>query len=330
MLRILLLVNILLLNLYACKGGYNSCKRKIIDSHAIVNQNIQIPISKKETLIFTQNISTLNKNLKIIKTDLFLSLYLVKSKKYFRYPFKLNKHHSLGVAAVDKKMALEGKIRIKQLGLNSLATFNDALFTPSLLMTSCCSIEGIITPKGIIEKDYIKNFLDSKKIQYGDIGIRVKNKKRDVVVRASDPFMKNNRLKKDDCILAFDGKKIKNSASLMKKILFSKIGTAHKIKVKRKGKILNFKVITQKRYGGGYISDTFLEQKGIYFDKNLCITKIEKELNSYGLKIGDRLIQANGVEVDAQYKLLENIANFKESSLLLFQRAGFQFFVHVN
>ena len=329
MLRVLLLTNILLLNLYACRGGYDSCKHKIIDSHAIINQNIQIPIYKKQRLVFTKDISTLNKNTTIIKYDPFLSLYLVKGK-YFRYPFKLNKHQSLGVAAVDKKMALEGKIRKKQIGLNSFATFNDALFAPSLLMTSCCSIEGIITPEGIIEKDYIRNFLDSKKIQYSDIGIRVKDIKRAIVVRASNPFMKNNRLKKDDSVLAFDGKKIKNSASLMKKILFSKVGTTHKVKVKRKGKILNFKVTTQKRYGGGYISDTFLEQKGIYFDKNLSITKIKKELNSYGLKIGDRLIQANGVKVDNQQELLENIANFKESSLLLFQRAGFQFFVHVN
>ena len=330
MLRILLLVNILLLNLYACKGGYHSCKRKIIDSHAIVNQNIKLPISKKETLIFAQNISTIDKNLKIIKTDPFLSLYLVKSKKYFRYPFKLNRHHTLGVSAVDKKMALEGKIRKQQIGLNSFATFNDALFAPSLLMTSCCSIEGLITPKGIINKDYIRNFLNSKKIQYGDIGIRAKDKDKNVVIRASDPFMKHNPFKKNDYVLTFDGKKIKNSSSLMKKILFSKIGTAHKVKVKRKGKILNFKVITQKRYGGGYISDTFLEQKGIYFDKNLSITKIEKKSNSYGLKIGDRLIQANGVKIDGQYKLLDNIGNFKESSLLLFQRAGFQFFVHIN
>jgi len=329
LLRVLLLVNILFLNLYACKGGYDSCKRKIIDSHSIINQNIEIPVTTRQRLVFTRDITSLA-NLKIIKKDPFLSLYLVKGKKYFKYPFKLNRHQSLGIAAVDKKMALEGKIRKKQIGLNNLATFNEALFTPSILMTSCCALEGLITSKGIIEKAYIKHFLNSKEIKYGDIGIRIKDKNKAIVVNANDPFMKNNQLKKGDIILAFDGIKIHNSALLMKKILFSKVGTKHKIKIKRDTKVLNLKVIIQKRYGGGYISDTFLEQKGLYFDKKLFLIKLDKKFKTYGLKLGDRLIQANGIKVNTQQLLRENIADFKESSLLLFQRAGFQFFVHIN
>ena len=330
MFKLFLLLNLLLLNLYACKGGYHSCKRKIIDSNAIVNQNIKIPISKKETLIFTQDISNISENYTIIKKDPFLSLYLVKSKKYFKYPFKLNKHYSLGVAAVNKKMAQEGRIKKHQIGLNTLALFNDAVFAPSLLMTSCCFLEGLVTQKGIIEKAYVKNFINSKKIIYGDIGVRLEDKKAGVTIVASDPFIKNNQLKKDDIILTFNAKKARSSSEIMKKILFSKVAKVHKLKIKRQDKILTINAITEKRYGGGYISDTFLEQKGFTFDKNLFITKIENSAKKYNLKVGDKLIQANGVKVNNQELLREHIGNFKESSLLLFQRAGFQFFVHIN
>ncbi|MEA2099913.1 MAG: PDZ domain-containing protein [Campylobacterota bacterium] len=330
MLRVLLLLNLLFLNIYACKGGYESCKRKIIDSSTIVNQNLEIPISKRERLIFTQDITTLNKNTKIIKQNPFLSLYLVKGKKYFRYPFNFNKHHSLGVASVNKRIAIEGKIKKRQVGLNNFAIFNTPPFTPSLLITSCCSLEGMITPKGIIEKEYIKHFLNSKNSDYGDIGIRVNTKKGKVVVIASDPFMKNNQFKNGDTIVRFNGRKVTRGSSLMKKILFSKIGKAYKIQVKRNSKILNLKVVVNKRYGGGFISDTFLEQKGIYFDKNLYITKIKNKSKSYGLKVGDHLLKANGIKVKNQYYLRKNIGDFKYFSLLLFEREGFQFFVQIK
>lgn len=330
MLRVFLILNLLFINIYACKGGYDSCKRKIIDSQTIQNQNLIIPISKKQRLIFTDDISTLKKHSKIIKQDPFLGLSLVEDKKSIRYPFRLNRHPSLGVAAVNKRVALEGRLKKRQVGLNTLASFNDALSAPSLLLTSCCSLEGVVTPRGIIEKAYLKRFINSKDITYGDIGIRLKDKNGVVVVAASDPFMKSNHFKKGDCILKYDGKKVKQSADLMQKILFSKIGTAHKVKIKRDGKLFDLKATTVKRYGGGLMSDTFLEQKGIYFDKALHIVKIGQNFKNYGLLVGDQLLQVNGVKVQTQQELLEYIADFKDFSALLFERRHFQFFVHVN
>jgi len=330
MLRVFLILNLLFLNIYACKGGYDSCKRKIIDSKTIQNQNLIIPITKKQKLIYTSNPSILKNYKKIIKSDPLLGLYLVEDKKSFRYPFRLNRHHSLGVAAVDKSLSIEGKIERNQLGLNSLASFSDAQSSPSLLLTSCCSLEGIVTPRGIIQKVYIKRFLNSTDVTYGDIGVRLKDKKTCVVVSASNPFIKNNSFKKGDCILEFDGKKVKSSSTLMQKILFSKVGTTHKVKIKRDSKILNIKVVTAKRYGGGLLSDTFLEHRGIYFDKTLHIIKISKYFKEYGLILGDQLLQVNGVKVQNQQELLEYIADFKDFSALLFERRHFQFFVHIN
>ena len=90
-----------------------------------------------------------------------------------------------------------------------------------------------------------------------------------MLIKAINPFVKSNPFKVNDCVLEFDGKKVKSSAVLMRKILFSKIGSTHTLKLKRDSKILTFRIKTHKRSGGGYLSDTFLEFLGISFDKNL-------------------------------------------------------------
>lgn len=299
--------------------------QKIIDSNSISNNIIQIPISGHKRLIF----STSTPDANIIKFDPFLSLYLVTDEKGFKYPFKINKL-SLAQAAVNNKDAIEIKITQKQIGLNTFASFKEPSFAPALLTNSCCMLEGIVTPRGVIQKEYLQRFIETKNSDYSDIGIRVKDEKGQVIVSASDPFMENNKLQKNDCVLEYDGKKVKEASSFMEEVLFSKIGSKHSIKIKRNSEILKFDVKTQKRFGGGYISDTFLEQKGIYFDKDLHVTKIEKNFKHYGLLLSDKLLQVNGKKVQNEQDLIDYISNSKDFSSLLFERDNFQFFVQIN
>ena len=326
MFKLFLALNFLLLNLYACKGGFESCKLKTIHSYAIVNQTLQIPVQKNHRLIFSQK----TPNAKIIKHDPYLSLYLVEDKKSFKHPFRVNMNLSLGTAAVNTDTVVEGKILKHQIGLSSFATYSEPLPLPSLLLNSCCALEGIVTPMGIIEKEYINRFLTIDKVSYSDIGIRVKDENKLVTVTSSNLFMKDNPFEINDCILELDGKKVKNSAIFMRDILFSKIGSAHKVKIKRADKVLTFNVKSQKRNGGGYLSDTFLEFLGISFDSNLVIVKIEKKALHYALKLGDKLLTINGVEVKKERDISEILSKNKNSSNLLFQRDQFQFFVTVN
>jgi len=326
-LRVFLAFIFIFLNLQAsCRGGYNSCKQKVIDSKSIQNSTLQIPLKKHQRVIF----STTTPHAKILKYDPFLSLYLIEDKKGFRYPFRINMRTPLGVAAVNNKMSIEGKIVKKQIGLNSFATFSEPLFYPSILTNSCCALEGIVTPMGIIQKAYIKRFLTIKKVSYSDIGIRVEDKKICLRVKAFNPFIKDNPFRVGDCILRFDGKKVKDASSFMQKILFSKIGSSHKVQIKRDTKILTFKVDSKKRRGGGYLSDTFLEFLGISFDKNLNIIAIAKKAKKYQLKLGDRLIQVNLKDVTNEEDILKNISKSKKESHLLFERDNFQFFIRVN
>lgn len=326
MLRLFVALNLLLLNLYACKGGYTSCKKKINDSNTILNQTITIPVKKHQRIVFSRT----TPNAKILKHDPFLSLYLVEDKKGFNHPFKINYRLRLGTAVVNTKEAVEGKVLKHQVGLNSFATFSECISVPSLQLTSCCSLEGIATPKGIIEKEYIDRFMNIDKVSYSDIGIRVEDEKKLVIINVINPFMKDNPFKVNDCVLEFDGKKVQSASSLMRDILFSKIGSTHNVKVKRGIKDLTLKVTSKKRYGGGYLSDIFLEFLGLSFDKNLKVVKIEQKAQIYNLKLGDKLLQINQKKITNEEDILKIISQSKNSSNLLFLRDEFQFFIRIN
>jgi hypothetical protein len=324
--RLFLALNLLFLNLYACKGDSELCKLKTVDSKSIVNQTLQIPLPNNQKLIF----STTAPDAKIIKHDPYLSLYLVEETNNFKYPFRINMNPASALFGVDNKKIVKGKILKREVGLESFATFSEPLSVPGLLLNSCCALEGIVTPLGIIEKEYIDRFLKIKKVSYGDFGIRIKDLNSTVVVSSSNPFKKDNLFKKNDIILEIDGKKAKDSAMLMREILFSNIGSEHSLKIKRENKIVVLKAITQNRLGGGYLSNTFLEFLGVSFDKNLVIVKIDKDANKYGLKFGDKLLQVNTKDIKNEEEIYDVLDNPKESINLLFQRDNFQFFVKVN
>ena len=324
--RLFSLLSLLFLNAFACEGGYNSCIAKVKDSYTIQNNSLFIPVKNHRLLIYSQK----KPKYKISKYDPFLSLYLVEDRKKFLYPFDINMRLQLGSAIVNKNCAKEGRFRRNQIGLNSLARYSEKLNTLALITTSCCSLEGIVTPSGVIQKEYIQRFLSHKSADYSDIGIRVQNSKGSVKIVASNPFLKSNSFKKGDVILELDRQRIKSASLFMRKILFSPVGSFHKVKIQRGKKVLIFRVKTFKRVGGGSISDTFLEQKGIYFDDALSITKLNSFYKKYGLRVGDKLLKVNGKYVKNQEQLLKNMEKFKDFSSLLFEREKFQFFVNIK
>lgn len=326
MLRLLLALSTLFLNLFACSGALESCRQKIIDSQSIINETVQVPVQKNKRLVFSKT----KPDGQIIKHDPFLSLYLIEDKKGFEFPFKINMRYSMGAMAVDSKGGIKGKIAQKQIGLEQFGLFDKNIPLPSLILNECCALEGIVTPKGIIQKEYIDRFLNTKIVSYSDFGIRVKDEGSMVVVSSSNPFAKENPFKKGDIILELDSKKVKDSASLARDILFSKIDSMHNVKVKREGQILTLNVRSQKRIGGGFLSDTFLEFLGLSFDEELKIVKIEKIAERYGLKRGDKLLQIDTKSVKNESDISQIIDGSNKSPNLLFQREGFQFFVKLN
>lgn len=326
MLRILLALSLFASYLMACEGGYDSCKAKVRDLHAIKNSALFIPLAGAKELVYSKDIPSAP----ILKSNPFLSLYLIKSKKTFAYPFTLNTHLALGNAAVNDTFAIEGKITSPQIGLNKFARFNEHLFVPSLLLNSCCNLEGIITPKGIIQKEYLLHFINAKDTRYSDIGIRVEETKQGIRVRYVDPFLQENPFHVGDIILLFDEKKVANSAALMQKILFAPVDALHRVRVKRAGKTINLSIASQQRHGGGFLSDTFLEQKGLFFNERLEIVSLDTAKVKNGLHRGDQLLQVNGIRVANQEDVLGALSNASKEKNFLFQRDSFQFFVQIN
>ncbi len=326
MLRLFFAFHLLVFTLFACQGGYESCKQKIIDSQTIVDQSLYIPINKTQRLVY----STQLPEAKVLKADPFLALYLVQDRENFPYPFSMNINVPSGYASVNAECATEGIIKQEQIGLNHFAVFNEVVSAPSLLLNSCCSFEGIVTPRGIIAKEYIENFLNSAKPEYADIGIRVQDRNATLYVAYADPFWKENPFMRGDILLRLDNQKIKDAASFMKSVLFAKPGTLHTVKLQRDHQVLEVSVKSKKRYGGGFLSDTFLEQKGIYFDENLAITKLSTGDAYHGLKLGDKLVSVNGKSVNNQQEIMKNMPHTNKFTILLFQRDDFQFFIRVK
>jgi PDZ domain-containing secreted protein len=116
----------------------------------------------------------------------------------------------------------------------------------------------------------------------------------------------------------------------MRQILFASIGSKQKFQVKRNAKTQAFTAVTYKRYGGGCVSDTFLEEKGLYFNKQLQIIDLQKNFASYGLKRGDKLIGVNGTTVKTEEDLQRYMAESTEFTSLLIERDGFEFFVNID
>ena len=326
MLRLLFLLHYSLLSLLACNGAFSPCVNKLNDSHSLNAHYINVAVSKNYRIFYAKT----QPNAAVVKYDPFLNLYLTQEKHPFMYPFIFdNKVHNSS-AIITLTDAKTGKFEKKQVGLNHFATYLPSTKKLALVVNRCCMLEGISTPDGIIQQEYLQHFLNTKTVAYSDIGIRLRDLKGSVVVEHADPFFQNNPFQRGDIITAFDGKKVVDAANLMQTILFSKRGSFHKVAIKREGKMITYKVKSQYRYGGGYVSDTFLERKGFYFDETLHIVRHTKQLKKYGLKVGDRVLKIDNIAVNNQEKLRLYLERNKAFSSMLIQRNNFDFFVKIK
>lgn len=304
---------------------YDLCQQKIFDANIHHRDSLVIPVKKDIDLVYSQNEITRN----VLKYDPFLSLYLVKHINNFPYPFYFNQQ-SKNLYLIDAFSRIHGNVTFHQVGLNNLAKFSISKKKIQLIVGDCCFFEAILGKQGIIEKDYIYRFVFSEKVLYGDIGIRVKDQDNKVIVIASNPYIKTNKLHYGDILLKFDNKNISNASEFMKWILFGKLDSLHFLEIKRKNKKMIYKVKILQRFGGGRISDTFLEQYGLFFDHNLKLIKVAKKNKILDLEVGDQLIQVNGIRVKKDEDVRTILSNTDRISSFLILRDGFEFFINID
>ncbi len=310
--------------LFSAPLDFKSCQLKYQVSSLHINDTQAIAVDNEYGLFY----SLQEPNTTIIKRDPFLGLNLIKLPQASKHIFKFYNNHPKHLAAVTPSTIQEGRLLSEQIGLNKLAQFSQKIKINSLISGTCCGILGLSTDEGVIDKDYIRHFLESKKVSYSDIGIRLEDKEGVHVVEVN-PFFDNSPFLLDDIILYMDGKKANSAASVSKKILFAKSGSKHFFVVWRNNEKLRIEATLQKRLSGGLIPDSFFELFGLELDENLIV---KRDNAKYEIKQGDKLLYVMGKAVSSLAEIRHVLSQEKSTKnkmvVLLFKRNGFDFFIH--
>ncbi|MFA7069283.1 MAG: hypothetical protein WC144_00355 [Sulfurimonas sp.] len=171
--KIFLLLLTTITFLLADSSSFEQCKAKIKDAGVIKQDTLYIPLENSKALLYSK---TLPKT-KIYKQDTKNNLYIVDDTSNFKYPFKLNRSSTNLFASVDENMAMIGnffKEKDTQVG------FSACVSEPSLILTPCCAIEGLITHSGVITKETIEKFLVATPEAPKKVTQTTKNPKNDI------------------------------------------------------------------------------------------------------------------------------------------------------
>lgn len=268
------------------------------------------------------------KDKKIIAYDHFKGLCLFKDTA--KKPFHLTKHRTeLFFCQSDKPKAV------------TILSYPSSIYPGRIkenvkkrgaLFGECCHFAGVIDLDGEwYGVTSIKKLLH-KNIKHSDIGVRFSLKGKQVVIESVNPFLKlpllpGDRVKKIEKIKYPTLKQVRDI------IDSCKIGRKIFMEIVRDKKSFKYKVECFKRVGGGKISDTFLENLGVWFNKKLVISDIDKRGIGYknGLRKGDRLLKIDKKIVSTQMDVQRVMSSYavKKSmpKTILWERKGFQFFL---
>ncbi|MBE0498983.1 MAG: PDZ domain-containing protein [Campylobacterales bacterium] len=311
------------LALFSSPADFKSCQLKYQVSSFTIGTTQAFAVDNEHALFYSEEPPAFE----VLKRDPFLGLNLVKSPKPFKHVFKFYSNTPKVLAAVLPGGISEGKILSPQIGLNRLAQFSAPLSENALITGTCCGIVALATPKGVIEKTYIRRFLESKEVVYGDIGIRLCDKEG-VRVAEVNPFFEDSPFLLDDIILEMNGKKVLNASRVSREILFSKPGSVHSFVIERAKKKMKLETLMQKCLSGGLVPDSFFNLFGLELDEKL---EVKSDNPKYEIKKGDRLLQVMGKNVSTLEGIRQHLSREKMSTnkviVLLFRRSGFDFFI---
>ncbi|WP_456450891.1 PDZ domain-containing protein [Hydrogenimonas sp.] len=196
---------------------------------------------------------------------------------------------------------------------------------------SCCRMAGIVRSDG--------GWFDTKAIRrlmrgdtyHGDVGLRFAAREGKTVVTAVDPFARSG-LRLGDEVVSVAGRKT-SLRTLLEAVDRCKEGGTLTLGFLRAGEKRARHLACFERFGGGAVSDTFLERFGLRFDAKLRVVRLEKGSDAWkrGLRVGDRLLQMDGRKVVGWRDVREILTKAAETGRLpetvLWERAGFQFFL---
>jgi hypothetical protein len=312
---------------------FKQCFEKNKNSFVYFGDIRAVAISKHTAIAYSKTKPTVA----YIKHDPFLNLYLFESKKTL-HPVRLKNTYDLKVgewiAGMDESSLFAGNFAKAGDVFDTFYLQNAKIDANSIVSCLCCDMYGLGVGEGsFIGSEYIKRFINSKSVFYGDIGARFIQRGQEFIVENIDPFYEKQNLKVGDKVLKIDGNKIYSLKGLTQKVLFSNLGKKLKLEVLRDTKTLTVESVVVQKDGGGSLNDSFLEKKGIFLDADMRIKHINKDSFGYinGLKVGDKLLQVNHTKIENIQQLRKFFTAIQDNSVnILFDRNDFQFFTKLD
>lgn len=254
----------------------------------------------------------------------FLGLYYLPVSHFqdleIMYPYKETK---AGLWSKGKAIE-EVAIQQKQCGLKHFGSVSKATQDLSIVTGLCCHLLMLGNIEGkLIDAPYLKHFLNKKSATYGEIGVRFDEGAR---VKYINPYLQTP-FEVGDKVVGYS-----SVCELKQKILFAKPGQKMEFKVQRDGRELQVVAPVYRRYGGGMISDSFLEMHGVELEQNLVISKIDPGSKAYsvGLRKGDEILGIKNNPLATQQELKQFLTTYVAKSYsYLINRGDFYFFVQI-
>lgn len=300
----------------------NECKKFFPDGIKIIDGIKAYAISRDKLISFG-----CPKSSKIIAYDRFKGLCLFKGSS--KKPFKLTKERKFLFFCSTKS---QKRVKIQSYPSSIYPGRIKNRYKNGALFGDCCSLAGIVNSDGEwYDSSSILKLL-KKDTYHGDVGVRFSYKKGRVLVNRVNPFI-DTPLLPGDRIIGIDKIKYPSLDKVRDIVDNCKSGEKIFFKVVRKNRRYSFKLKCFKRVGGGMISDTFLENFGIWFNKKLIISKIDKNGEGFkcGLKIGDRLLKVDGKMVFSENGVQKILSSYSlkrsKPKTMLWERDNFQFFL---
>ncbi|WP_033614616.1 PDZ domain-containing protein [Helicobacter pylori] len=278
---------------------------------------------------------TYPKHAKVIKSDPFIGLYLLQSTPSdYAYTLRDLDKDALTrpMASVGANQAKEARLLSLQKGYDRYARIAQEIQKNGVISNICYQMLGLgVGGNGFIETKFIKRFLSQQEPYYGDIGVRIEDKNKRLVVAQFDPFFPKNPFLKNDEILAINDQKIHSLAEFEWVVSNLKYQSLVRVKIKRNRQIKEVTLQVNKRYGGFLLKDTFLERYHIALNERFIITKIGSHLPKGldFLKLGDRILWVNRKDVAFSPKALREALSAPKIELLVW-RKGFEFYIKIR
>ena len=259
---------------------------------------------------------------------------------------ELDSKQDMWVMTLEESITNMG--HIKSFG-SELGQFDELSFNTGragMLVCDCASMVGIsLGDDKFIPNRYLKHFMRYDDVYYGDIGVKFIENNGTIKVLSANPFGSGNELRSSDEILSINGKKPSTLREINEMILFADKGSLLKFEIKRGEQILNYNIKMSNITAKNIVDENktteikkvppkpkFLSEFGVNVNKYMIITSVKanSKASKLGLKVGDIIMQIDGVAVSSAIDVDNIMKNKNSQTYYLISRNDFQFFVRVN